>query len=885
VYRVLGESGARSRLEVAATAGLTALVGREQEAGLLLERWERAQEGAGQVVLLSGEAGIGKSRLVQMLKERQTEEPQIWLECRCSPYHQNSALYPVIDLLQRGLQFRREDSATEKLSKLEGILASYGLPVEEVAPLVASLLSLPASRFPLPVLTPQRQKQKTLEALLAWLLKEAEVQPLQFVVEDLHWVDPSTLELLDLIINQAPTARILVLLTFRPEFHPPWPPHSNLTQITLGRLAYKQVAAMVEKVAGGKTLPPEVLHQVAAKTDGVPLFVEELTKMVLESELLKEKNGYYELTDPLPPLAIPATLHDSLMTRLDRLSTVKETAQLAATLGREFSYELLQAVSPLDETTLQRDLHRLVNAELFYQKGFPPQARYIFKHALIQDAAYQSLLKSKRQRYHQQVAQTLAERFPETAETQPELLAHHYTAAGLIPQAIPVWQRAGQNAMERSALIEASDHFAKGLELLKALPETSKRAQQELTLQIALGAPLMATRGYAAPEVEKVYARARELCHQVGETPQLFRVLLGLFAFYLVRAEFRTAHELGEQLLRLAQNGPNPARLLGAYQALGLASFYLGEFVSARKHLEQGVALYDPQKHSSHALRSGQDPGVICLCHMPWVLWYLGYPDQALQKSLEALALAQELSHPFSQVYALNYAAGLHQFRREWQATHERTETLITLSREQGFGQWVPQAIILRGWILAEQGQEKQGIAQMNQGLTAWRATGAEIGSSWFLALLAETYGKAGQGEEGLAVLAEALTMVNKTGERFYEAELYRLKGQLTLQREASGWRLETGPSSPQASSLKPQVPRVVAQEAEGYLRKAIEIARQQQAKALELRAVMSLSQLWQSQGKKAEARHLLTEIAHWFSEGFDTPDLQEAKALLQELT
>jgi predicted ATPase len=568
------------------------------------------------------------------------------------------------------------------------------------------------------------------------------------------------------------------------------------------------------------------------------------------------------------------------MARLDRLSTVKEVAQLGAMLGREFTYELLQAVSPLDEATLQRDLARLVEAELLYQRGFPPQARYIFKHALIQETAYQSLLRSTRQQYHRQIAQTLAEQFRETAETQPELLAHHYTEAGLFAQAIPYWQQAGQRAIERSAHAEAISHLTKGLELLKTSPQTPERSQQELTLQIALGAPLMATKGYAAPEVEKVYARARELCHQVGETPQLFRVLLGLFAFYLVRAEFRTAHELGEQLLRLAQNGHNPARLLGAYQALGLASFYLGEFVSARKHLEQGVALYDPQKHSSHALRSGQDPGVTCLCHMPWVLWYLGYPDQALQKSLEALALAQELSHPFSQVYALNYAAGLHQFRREWQATHERTETLIALSREQGFGQWVPQATILQGWILAEQGQEKQGIAQMSQGLTAWRATGAEIGSSWFLALLAETYGKAGQGEEGLAVLAEALSMVNKTGERFYEAELYRLKGQLTLQKfQVSGSKFQV-PPNPQHLTPSPQAEA----EAETYFQKAIEIARQQQAKALELRAVMSLSQLWQSQGKKAEAQQMLTEIVHWFSEGFDTPDLQGAKALLQEL-
>jgi len=472
------------------------------------------------------------------------------------------------------------------------------------------------------------------------------------------------------------------------------------------------------------------------------------------------------------------------MARLDRLATAKEIAQLSATLGREFSYELLQAISPLDEATLQKGLSQLVEAELLYQRGLPPQARYIFKHALIQDAAYQSLLKSTRQQYHQQIAQVVDERFVEIKETHPELLAHHYTEAGLITQAIPYWQRAGQRAVQRSAHIEAIDHFTKGLELLKVLPDTPARTQQELTLQTALAAPLMATRGYAAPEVERAYARARELCQRLGETPQLFRVFLGLFAFYLVRGEFQTARELGEQLLRLAQSEHNPARLLGAHQALGLALFHLGEFVSAREHLEQGIALYEPEKHSSHALRSGQDPGVTCLCYMPWVLWHLGYPDQALKRSHEVLALAQELSHPFSQVYALNYAAGLHQFRREWQATQERIEALIALSREQGFAQWVPQATILRGWILAEQGQEKKGITQMRQGLAAWRATGAEIGSPWFLALLAEGCGKAGQIEEGLTVLTEALTAVDKTGERHYEAELYRLKGQLLLNAE-----------------------------------------------------------------------------------------------------
>ncbi|HLE26417.1 MAG TPA: BREX system ATP-binding domain-containing protein, partial [Thermodesulfobacteriota bacterium] len=443
VYQVLYESGVQSRFEVAVTKGLTPLVGREQEVELLLERWERVKEGEGQVVFLIGEAGIGKSRLVQVLKEHVAAESHTRIESLCSPYYQNSSLYPVIDHLQRLLEFRREDSPQEKLNKLERVLERYGFSLQEMVPLFASLLSLPIPEsYPSLTLTPQRQKQKTLEALLTWLLKEAEKHPVLRIVEDLHWMDPSTLEYLSLLVEQVPKTRIFALFTFRPDFNPPWGARSHVTQITLNHLTWKQVEVMVEREAGGRALPAEVVQQVVAKTDGVPLFVEELTKMVLESELLRERGGHYELMGPLPPLAIPSTLQDSLMARLDRLATVKEVAQLGATLGREFTYELLHAVLPLDEETLRRELAKLVEAELLYQRGLPPQARYFFKHALIQEAAYQSLLKSKRRQYHQKIAQVLEERFAEIRETQPELLAYHYTEAGLSGQAIVYWHRA-----------------------------------------------------------------------------------------------------------------------------------------------------------------------------------------------------------------------------------------------------------------------------------------------------------------------------------------------------------------------------------------------------------------------------------------------------------
>ncbi|MBI3799917.1 MAG: AAA family ATPase, partial [Deltaproteobacteria bacterium] len=876
VYRVVGESEAQSRFEAAIGKGLTPLVGREEELGLLRRRWEQAKAGEGQVVLLSGEPGIGKSRLVQALKEHVSTEGAPRIEFRCSAYHQNSAFHPIIEHLQRLLQFASHDTPQVKLAKLQQTLAVYHFPQADTLSLLAALLSLPQPEGVPPLtLSPQKQKQKTQEALVAWIVEEVERAAVYCAWEDLHWADPSTLEILTLVLDQVPTTRLLALLTFRPDFTPPWRPHSHITQLTLTRLGRPQVEAMVKQVTSGKTLPAEVLQQIVHKTDGVPLFVEELTKMVVESGLLREEEGHYVGTHggtPIPPLAIPSTLQDSLMARLDRLAPIREIAQMGAVLGREFSYELLHTVSPLDEALLQQGLRQLVEAELIYQHGLPPQATYLFKHALIQDTAYQSLLKSRRQQLHQQIAQVLAERFTETVETQPELLAHHYTEAGLKEQAIPYWQQAGQRASQRSAHVEAISHLTKGLELLKTLPNTSECAQQELTLQMALGAPLMATKGYAALEVEKVYTRARELCQQLGDTPRLIPVLHGLCLFYTVRAEHQTARELAEQCLHIAQSTQDLALLVEAHFTLGNSLFYLGEFARAREHLEQSIALYDSRQHHSHAFLYSQDTKVVCLARAAWVLCFLGYADHALKLIHNAIRLAQELSHPHSQAYALSTAAMLHQYRREEQTAQEQAEAAMTLSTEQGFSLWLAWGAMLRGWALAEQGRGEEGVVQLHQGLAAYQATGAETARDYLLALLAEAYGKAGRTAEGLDRLAEALAVGNNSEDHWYEAELYRLKGELTLQQQSK------------VQSLKSQVPSRVGRahptkeaEAEECFWKAIEIARKQQAKSLELRAVMSLSRLWQQQGKKAEARQMLAEIYGWFTEGFDTKDLQEA--------
>jgi class 3 adenylate cyclase/predicted ATPase len=868
VYRVLHASAAQSRLDVAATRELTPLVGRASEVVLLQERWAQVKDGMGHVVVLSGEAGIGKSRLVQVLKAHLAGEVYTRWECRCSPYYQHTALYPIIDLLQRALRWQPEDTAEERLAKLEQMLGQYQVPLEETMPLFAALLSvpLPDDRYPPLFLSPQRHKQKTLETLLTMLLEQAAEHPTLLIVEDLHWVDPTTVEWLSLVVDQVPTTSLCLLVTCRPEFQSPWGSHSYLTQMTLNRLPRPQVARMVELLAdrapGGQPFPPQIIQHLMEKSDGIPLFVEEMTKTVLESDFLTADQRDSVRAGRGAAVAIPATLQDSLMARLDRLVTAKGLAQLGATLGRHFSYALLQAIAQLDEETLQRELQRLVTAELLYQRGVPPQATYLFKHALIQDVAYQSLLKSTRQHYHQRIAQVLEARFPEVVATQPELLAHHYTAAGCIEQAVAYWQRAGQQASDRSANVEAISHFTAGIELLKALPETPEHTQHALTLHIALGAALQMAKGIGSPEVEHAYSQAYALCQQAGETPQLTQVLFGLWRFYIAQPQFHTARELGETLLRLIQRDHNPALAVLAHYALGNTWLCLGALPAARQHLEAGIACYTPDQRRAPAFRIGHDPGVACRAFAAWTFWLLGYPDQALAYIHDALALAHELSHPFSLVYAQCWAATVSQLRRDVLAVHEHTEAAIALATDQGFTQWAAAGTSVRGWTLAMQGHDEEGMAQARQGITAWQATGASLYVPYFYTLLADVSAHLGRTAEGLQALIEAHTLVEQHEERWWEAEVYRLRG-LLLQRQPG-----TSPA-----------------ETETWLQRALDVAHRQQAKSLELRAAMSLACLWQSQGRRTDAYELLAPVYNWFTEGFDTADLQEAKALLAALT
>ncbi|MBI3245802.1 MAG: DUF2791 family P-loop domain-containing protein [Deltaproteobacteria bacterium] len=862
VYYVQGER----QYAVPSIGHTTPLVGREQEVGLLRERWEQVKEGRGQVVLLTGEPGIGKSRLTQTLTAHVEAEGSLALAAQCSPYHQNSAFSPLIDTMQRALLFTREDTTDIRIEKLERTLALYDM--QETLPLFAALLSLPRpDTAPLLNLTPQKQKERTIAAMVQWWLTQAERQATVSVWEDLHWADPSTLEFLTLLLEQVPTSRLLVLLTARPEFISPWPPRSHFVTLTLNRLGRRQTEAMIAEVMKTTPLPLEITQQILAKTDGVPLFVEELTKSVIESV-----GAIHE--SPLQ-LAIPATLQDSLMARLDRLNAAKEIAQLGATLGREFSYELMQAISPLTDDALQQGLRQLVEAELVYQRGMPPQAQYTFKHALIQDTAYQSLLKSRRQQLHQQIAHVLEERFPETKEAQPELLAHHYTEANLIEQAIPYWQQAGQSAVQRSANQEAISHFTKGLEALKRLPDTPERAQQELMLQIALSPPIMALKGWAAPELDRLNTRAQELCQQIGEVPQLFPVWWNFSSFSLARADYKGAFSLVERCLRFAQNTDDSALLLESHWLLGHLLSFRGDFVLARNHFEKSISLYNPQQHSSHASLYGQDPGTVALVRLGHALWYLGYPDQALKRNQEGFSLSQESAHSFTRSIALGSMTWLYQIRREEKLAQEWADATIAFCVEQELPFLLAGATIWRGSAFAEQGQVEEGIAQINQGIEAYHTAGVRWGRSHYLALLAEAYGKGKQFEKGITALAGGLAMAEETGERWYEAELYRLKGELTLQQERQQ------ATATDAQSLMPDAHG----EAEACFLKAIDIARKQQAKSLELRAAMSLARLWQQQGKHHEAHGMLSEIYNWFTEGFDTKDLQEAKALLEELS
>jgi serine/threonine protein kinase/predicted ATPase len=863
-FQVQRENEARSRIDVAVPTGLTPLIGRDTEVGMLRDRWEQATEGMGQIVLIIGDAGLGKSRLVHVIKEhvaaQVTGDDRPIVEWRCTPHHQNSSLYPIIDYFERRLGFERDEAPQLKFEKLDQHLQSLGLANDAIVPYVAALLSLPlGNQYEAITLTPARQKEKTLEAILEWMRVHATKQPFLFVIEDLHWMDPSTLELLAQHVESGFNDRILTILTFRPEFETPWKSKAHQTAMALNRLSRKQMTEMMQQKTGVKKLPPALVEQIVAKTDGVPLFVEEYTKMVMESDRLRDDSGEVAMAGSFINQQIPATLQDLLMARLDRMASNREVVQIAATLGREFSYELIKAVTPLAESELQAELDKLVVAELLYQKGKPPQSTYLFKHALIQDAAYQSLLKSKKQQVHRRIAVALEKQFGEMVQNQPELLAYHFTEAGLVPQGIEYWSKAGIRSQERMANVEAASHLRRGLEMLASLPDTPERAGQELGMQIPLGTVLIASQGYAAPDVGPIFARARELCLKIGQPVSLMAVLWGIWAWRVVREEFGLCMELSKEVMQLALAQADDGIRMEAHFVPGLTLFYRGDFVKCREHLEKGIALYDAERCRVWSRYTGQNAGVTCRSYLALSLWCQGYPDQALKTAQDAVKLAGELKHPFSRCYAIHHLGWLQQHLRMGKAVQTSADAELVIATEQGFPFWKAVGVLCRSAGLLLQNKPAEALEQANQGLAAFRATGAALSLAQYLGYFAEAHWQLGKLDDALKYVEEAFAAVAANHNDFFLSELYRLKGEIMLAQSPDN--------------------RV---EAEACFQDALAVAERQRAKSWELRATMSLGRLWQQQGRQADARARLAPIYEWFTEGLTTPDLEDAKKLLE---
>ncbi|MEE9209469.1 MAG: adenylate/guanylate cyclase domain-containing protein [Kiloniellales bacterium] len=862
VRRVVKERAAASRFEAVHVGRLTPFIGREQEIALLLDRWAQAKQGEGQVVQLSSEAGIGKSRMASVLLERVSTEPHVRLRYQCSPHHVNSALYPFIAQLERAAGLAQADRSDIKLDKLEALFGQGTDDIAAAVPLVAALLSVPTGdRYPPLELEPQRQKQFTLEALLDQLAGLAARKPVLVAFEDAHWADPTTLELLEAMVDRIRDLRVIAVITHRPEFRAPWAGRAHVTSLVLKPLPRKHSEEMIANLTMGKSLPESVFEQIVAKTDGMPLFIEELTKDVLESDLLVDAGDRYELSGPLPPLAIPSTLQDSLMARLDRSAPVKEVAQIGAAIGREFSHELLAAVSHLSDNRLAHALEQLTGFELVFRRGIAPGATYVFKHALVQDTAYESLLKSKRQELHRRIAQVLERDFPESSETEPEILAHHFAEANLSEAAIEYWHRAGRRAVERSSNAEAIAHLNKGIALLDTLPASPERVRTEIALQTVLGVALGQAEGGSSPNVHRTYSRMRELCEQAGDTSGLYAATWGLWYNKQYSVQFEAARDLSEELLALSRGQEDTGLVLQAHHAAWTTNLTRGAVVSALEHAEHGQRLYDIHEHGSHAFRfGGHDPGVCSLCIGSWSRWLLGYPDQALRCAHDARSLGEELSHPYSLGVAIGFASLVFQLCGRLEQASEWAAGTHSLAGQHGYlgTTWNALAKLTRAWVLTRRSKPQEAHALVRESLQAQKNP---MFRPYYLGNLSEICLHSGEPERGLEAIAEGLTIVARTDERWWEAELHRLRGELL------------------------RASRAQASKVEASFRLALKIARRQEARSLELRAATSLTRFWRDQGRTDEARDLLAPVCGWFTEGFETSDLKEAEALLDKLS
>jgi predicted ATPase len=799
--------------------------------------------------------------------ERLAAEPHTRLRYFCSPQHTDSALYPIIGQMERAAGLAHGDTSQTKLDKLDALLAQTSTSIRD-ASLFAEMLSLPNDgRYPALNLSPQQRRQSTLEALGIQLEALTRSNPVLMIFEDLQWIDPTSLEVLGRVVDRIQSLRVLLIVTFRPEFEPPWSGQPNVIALTINRLAQRDVSAIIDQVVGNKLLPANIRQDIVERADGIPLFVEEITKAVLEAES-EGKARRAVAAVPSPGLAVPASLHASLMARLDRLGLAKEVAQIGAAMGREFSHALLAAVTRPPEAELRLALDRLTAAGLLFRQGVPPHATYLFKHALVQDAAYGTLLREPRRALHARIAETLESKFPEIAERQPELLARHCTEAGQIGKAAGLWGKAGQGSLERSALVEAAEQLARALAQIATLPGTPARRREQIKLQVALANALMHTKGHAALVTIESLDEARSLMERMealGEPPEdplvLFSVLYGFWVANQVAFNGDVLCELAAQFLALAEKQGVTAPLMMGHRLVGMSLLHTGDITEGRAHLDRAIALYDPTEHRPLATRFGQDARVAILSFRSLALWMLGYPEAALADTDHALRDAREIGHAATLIYTLTVPSLTHILRGDYATANAQSDELVALADEKGALFWKAWGIMNQGCLSVLTGKAADAFQMITSGLTAWRSTGATVWLPSYLSHLAIAHVDAGQLDDARRCIDAALTTIETAKERWYEADANRVAGEIALMQ-------------PQPDAAK----------AEAYFERALSIARQQQARSWELRAAMSMARLWRDQGKCAEARELLASVYEWFTEGFDTLDLKQAKALLEEL-
>jgi class 3 adenylate cyclase/predicted ATPase len=868
VWAALRASSVESRFEALRATGPPILVGRKKEVELLLRRWSKAKTGEGQVVLLTGEAGIGKSRLTVALMEFLAGEPHTRLRYFCSPQHTNSALYPIIGQMERAAGIMHGDAPQTKLDKFSALLKQTPISVEAAA-LFADMLSLPNDgRFPSLKLTPQQRRERTLNALIEQAAQLAAQHPLLMIFEDAHWIDPTSLEAFNRTVDRIRSLPALLIATFRPEFKAPWAKKSHVTSMTLNRLAKDDVAAIVDGLVGDKALPAHVKTEILERTDGIPLFVEEMTKAVLEAES-QEAAERLAAAVASPALAVPASLQASLMARLDRLGEAKRVAQIGAAIGREFPHVLLAAVVRQTKLELPPAIERLIAAGLLSRQGMPSHATYLFKHALVQDAAYSTLLREQRRELHTRIAEALESEFPDIIERQPALLARHCTEAGLIEKAALLWGKAGTQSLERSALVEAAEHLSRALGQMASLPAAPVLRQEQIKLQVALITPLIHVKGYGAPETKAAAERARLLIEQaeaLGESPQdpllLFSVLYGLWAANYLAFEGDALRELAAQFLALAEKqGATVPRMIGS-RLLGVSLMHTGNIAEARIHLERALAFYDPAEHRLLALRFGQDIRVATLFYLSLALWPLGHPAAAIAHSDKALNEAREIGQAATLMPALALTSLTHIHCGNYEIANALLDEVVALANEKGAVFWKAGGMLLQGCVSASTGKASHAVHAIAAGLNAWRSTGAALWIPVYLSYLTRAFAGLGQFDHAWRCVGEAVTAVRATKESWYEAEIYRIAGEITL--------------------MSPPRDRAKAQ---AYFEQALSVAREQQAKSWELRAAMSMARLWRDQGKRQQAHDVLAPVYGWFTEGFDTLDLKEANALLEALS